>query len=177
VPGIEAIVTNPPLIAKVATLLKIRHHDRFRTQRPEWTADARDPSIRAHAVYVPRKGEVNAWDNDDFVKTVRAIGRKTLIMPGVWTSRRLMPRRRGLRFMRYRCIRRSERIGVANDARSLRPGWRHPHVANAVLSEIHRTWNRPEAAELAKLYALATPNYGAVIESYQKAQEVAKQAR
>jgi hypothetical protein len=34
---------------------------------------------------------------------------------------------------------------------------------------------RPEAGELAKLYALATPNYGAVIESYQKAQEVAKQ--
>ena len=39
-----------------------------------------------HAVYVPRKGEVNAWDNDDFVKTVRATGRRTLIMAGVWTS-------------------------------------------------------------------------------------------
>ena len=52
-----------------------------------------------------------------------------------------------------------------------------PTSANAVLSEIHRTWNRPEAAELAKLYALATPHYAAVIESYQKAQEVARQAR
>ena len=37
-------------------------------------------------VYVPRKGEVNAWDNEDFVKAVRATGRKTLIMAGVWTS-------------------------------------------------------------------------------------------
>jgi hypothetical protein len=32
-----------------------------------------------------------------------------------------------------------------------------------------------EAAELGKLYALVAPNYAAVIESYQKAQEVAKQ--
>jgi hypothetical protein len=44
-----------------------------------------------------------------------------------------------------------------------------PTSANAVLFEMHRTWNRPEAAELAKLYALATPHYAAVIESYQKA--------
>jgi hypothetical protein len=50
-----------------------------------------------------------------------------------------------------------------------------PTSTNAVLSEIHRTWNGPEAAELAKLYALVAPNYAAVIESYQKAQEVAKQ--
>ena len=39
-----------------------------------------------HAVFVPRKGEVNAWDNDEFVKTVRGTKRKTLIMAGVWTS-------------------------------------------------------------------------------------------
>jgi hypothetical protein len=52
-----------------------------------------------------------------------------------------------------------------------------PTTANAVLSEIHRTWNRPEAAELAKLHALATPHYAAVIESYQKAQDVAKQSK
>ena len=52
-----------------------------------------------------------------------------------------------------------------------------PTSTNAVLSEVHRTWNRPEASELAKLYALAAPNYAALIESYQKAQEVAKQSR
>ena len=52
-----------------------------------------------------------------------------------------------------------------------------PTSTNAVLSEAHRTWNRPEAGDLAKLYALAAPNYAAVIESYNKAQEVAKQAR
>ena len=52
-----------------------------------------------------------------------------------------------------------------------------PTSTNAVLSETHRTWNRPEAAELAKLYGLVSPNYAAVTESYQKAQEVIKQAQ
>src|SRR5262249_58037758 len=39
-----------------------------------------------HAVFVPRKGEINAWDNALFQKSVRATGRKTLIIAGVWTS-------------------------------------------------------------------------------------------
>jgi nicotinamidase-related amidase len=38
-----------------------------------------------------------------------------------------------------------------------------PTSTNAVLSEAHRTWARPEAAELAKLYALVALNYAAVI--------------
>ena len=33
-----------------------------------------------------RQGDVNAWDNEDFVKAVSVIGRKTLVMAGVWTS-------------------------------------------------------------------------------------------
>ena len=48
----------------------------------------------------------------------------------------------------------------------------HSHIDERVLCEMHRTWNRPEAAELAKLYGLVAPNYAAVMESYQKAQEV-----
>jgi hypothetical protein len=51
-----------------------------------------------------------------------------------------------------------------------------PTTANAVLCEAHRTWRRPEAADLAKLYGLVAPNYVAVGESYQKAREVAAQA-
>src|SRR4029453_13787618 len=39
-----------------------------------------------HAVYMPRQGEVNAWDNEAYVKTVRETGKKTLIMAGVWTG-------------------------------------------------------------------------------------------
>jgi hypothetical protein len=45
-----------------------------------------------------------------------------------------------------------------------------PTTVNAVICEIHRTWNRPEAAEIAQV----APNYRAVVESYQRAQPAAK---
>lgn len=47
------------------------------------------PEIHAnaqHAKYVARKGEINAWDNPDFVAAVKATGRKTLIIAGTITS-------------------------------------------------------------------------------------------
>jgi hypothetical protein len=47
-------------------------------------------------------------------------------------------------------------------------------TANAGICEIHRTWNPPEAAELAELYAMVAPNYRAVMESYRRAQQAAK---
>lgn len=39
-----------------------------------------------HAQYVARKGEINAWDNPDFVAAVKATGRGTLIIAGTITS-------------------------------------------------------------------------------------------
>ena len=39
-----------------------------------------------HATYVARKGEINAWDNEDFVKAVKATGKKQLIVAGVVTE-------------------------------------------------------------------------------------------
>ena len=39
----------------------------------------------------------------------------------------------------------------------------------AVMSEIQKTWNRPDAAEFADIYAEVMPNYGLLIESYQRA--------
>ena len=49
-----------------------------------------------------------------------------------------------------------------------------PVTTNSVLSEVHRTWNRPEAPRIGGLYAHVSPNYAAVVESYTKAQEVAR---
>ncbi|PSJ38866.1 alpha/beta fold hydrolase [Allosphingosinicella deserti] len=49
-----------------------------------------------------------------------------------------------------------------------------PTSTNALLSELHRTWARPEAADLAQLYGLVAPNYAAVIESYVRAQQAVK---
>lgn len=39
-----------------------------------------------HARYVARKGEINAWDNPDFVAAVKATGRSQLIIAGTITS-------------------------------------------------------------------------------------------
>jgi isochorismate hydrolase len=79
--------SNTVMLAKLATLMKIPVITT--ASEPNGTNGPLMPEIHEfahHAVYVGRKGEVNAWDNDDFVKTVRATGRKTLIMAGVWTS-------------------------------------------------------------------------------------------
>ena len=38
------------------------------------------------APFVPRPGQINAWDNEDFVKAVQATGRKQLIIAGVVTE-------------------------------------------------------------------------------------------
>jgi isochorismate hydrolase len=133
-----------------------------------------------HAVYVPRKGEVNAWDNELFVKTVRDTGKNTLIMAGVWTSVCVMfPALDAVAagFKVYAVIDASgdpsELVSRTTLARFTQGGV-IPTTANAVICEIHRTWNRPDAAELAQLYTMVAPNYRAVMESYQKAQEVSK---
>ena len=175
---------NTTLLAKVATLLKIPVITT--ASEPNGPNGPLMPEIHQaapHAVYVPRQGEVNAWDNDDFVRTVRATGRKTLVMAGVWTSVCVMfPAldAKAAGFTVYAVIDASgdpsELVSRTTLARFTQAGV-IPTSANAVLSEMHRTWNRPEAAELAKLYALATPHYAAVIESYQKAQDVARQSK
>ena len=39
-----------------------------------------------HAPYIARPGQINAWDNEDFVKAIKDTGRKQLIMAGVVTD-------------------------------------------------------------------------------------------
>ena len=38
------------------------------------------------APYIPRPGQINAWDNEDFVTAVKATGKKQLIIAGVVTE-------------------------------------------------------------------------------------------
>jgi len=135
-----------------------------------------------HAVYVPRNGEVNAWDNDDFVATVCATGRKTLVMAGVWTSVCVMFPALDARAAGYDVYAVLDASGDPSEmasrislARFVQGGVK-PTSANALLSELHRSWARPEAAELAKLYGLAAPNYAAVAESYARARQAASEA-
>src|SRR5262245_61779689 len=85
--GIAELRANTTMLAKLATIHKIPVITT--ASEPNGPNGPLMPEIKEaapHAVYVPRKGEVNAWDNEDFVRTVRATGRKTLVMAGVWTS-------------------------------------------------------------------------------------------
>ena len=182
--GIAELRANTMMLAKLATLLKIPVITT--ASEPNGPNGPLMPEIHQfapHAVYVPRKGEVNAWDNDDFVKTVRATGRKTLIMAGAWTSVCVMFPALDAKAAGFKVYAVMDASGDPSEMASrttlarLVQGGVIPTSTNAVLSETHRTWNRPEAAELAKLYALAAPNYAAVIESYQKAQDVARQKK
>lgn len=173
---------NTLMLGKLATLLEIPVITT--ASEPGGTNGPLIPEIlesAPHAIYVPRKGEVNAWDNQDFVDAVRTTGRKTLVMAGIWTSVCVMfPAldAKAAGFKVYAVMDASGDPSVMASQASLArfaQGGVIPTSTNAILSEVHRTWNRPEAAELAKLYALVAPNYAAVAESYQKAQEVARQ--
>jgi nicotinamidase-related amidase len=175
---------NTTMLAKLATLLKIPVITT--ASEPGGPNGPLMPEIHEfapHAVYVPRKGEVNAWDNEDFVRTVTGTGRKTLVMAGVWTSVCVMfPAldAKAAGFNVYAVIDASgdpsELASRTTLARLAQSGV-IPTSVSAVLSETHRTWNRPEAAEIAKLYGLVSPNYAAVAESYEKAQQVIRQSQ
>lgn len=181
--GIAELRSNVATLARLATLMKIPVITT--ASEPNGTNGPLMPEIHAfapHAVYVPRKGEVNAWDNEDFVNTVRATGRKTLIMAGVWTSVCVVFPALDAKLAGYKVYTVMDASGdiseMANRTTLARlvQGGIVPITTNAVISEVHRTWNRPEAEEIAKLYADVSPNYAAVAESYHKAQDVLKRS-
>ena len=133
-----------------------------------------------NARYVARKGEVSAWDNADFVTAVKATGRKTLVMAGVWTSvcvafPALQAQADGYKV--YAVIDASgdpsEMASRTTLARLAHAGI-IPVTTNVVMGEFQRTWNRPDAARWGALYDELVPNYRAASESYQRAQEAAK---
>src|SRR5271167_4905948 len=85
--SVAELRANVTALAKLASLLKIPVITT--ASEPNGPNGPIMPEIQQnapHAVYVPRKGEVNAWDNELFVKTVRETGKRTLVIGGVWTS-------------------------------------------------------------------------------------------
>jgi nicotinamidase-related amidase len=175
---------NVIALARIATLLKLPIITTASV--PEGPNGPTMPEIAEfapQAVYVPRKGEVNAWDNDLFVKTVKDTGKKTLIMAGVWTGVCVMFPALDAKAAGFKVYAVTDASGDPTEmasqttlARFVQAGI-VPTSTNAVICELHRTWRRPEAAEIAEIYTVATPNYRAVIESYQKAKEVGGAAK
>jgi nicotinamidase-related amidase len=170
---------NVSALARIATLLKLPVVTTASVpDGPNGPIMPEIAKLAPHAVYVPRQGEVNAWDNEQFVKTVRDTGKKTLIMAGVWTGVCVMfpaldAKAAGLKV--YAVIDASgdpsKMVSETTLARFVQAGV-VPTTTNAVICELHRTWRRPEAAEIAEIYTVATPNYRAVMESYQRAKDV-----
>jgi nicotinamidase-related amidase len=182
--GVMELRANTIALAKLGALLKLPVITT--SSVPDGPNGPPMPELKEaapHAHYVPRHGEVNAWDNEAFVKAVRDTGKKTLIMAGVWTSVCVMfPAldATAAGFKVYAVIDASgdpsEMVSRTTLARFVQGGV-VPTTVNAVVSEIHRTWNRPEAAELAQLYTMYAPNYRAVMESYQMAQQAVAKTR
>lgn len=179
---IAELRSNVVMLAKLATLMKIPVITT--ASEPNGTNGPLMPEIHQnapHAMYVARKGEVNAWDNEDFVRTVQSTGKKTLIMAGVWTSVCVMFPALDAKLAGYKVYAVMDASGDPSEMASRTSlarfvqGGVIPTTTNAVLSEVHRTWNRPEAAKIGALYAHVSPNYAAVVESYSKAQEVARE--
>jgi nicotinamidase-related amidase len=182
--SVAQLRANTTMLAKLATLAKLPVI--LTASEPNGPNGPLMPEIQEaapHAIFVRRRGEVNAWDNQLFVKAVRETGKKTLIMAGVWTSVCVMfPAldAKAAGFKVYAVIDASgdpsEMASRTTVARFAQAGV-IPTSANAVLCEVQRTWNRPDAAEYAELYTMVAPNFRAVMESYQKAQDVIKQSK
>ena len=132
-----------------------------------------------NAKYIARKGEISAWDNEDFKKAVQATGRKTLVMAGVWTSVCVAFPALQAKAEGYKVYAVIDASGDMSEAATQATVERMtaagivPVTTNTVLCEFQRTWARPDAAAWGALYSELVPNYQAVGESYKRAQEAA----
>ena len=131
-----------------------------------------------HARYVARKGQINAWDNPDFVAAVRATGRKTLIIAGTITSVCVAFPAIAAAHEGYKVFAVVDASGTYSKmaeeitlARIVQAGV-VPMDTAAVASELQKTWNREDANDWAEIYAKIFPSYQLVIESYMKARQV-----
>ena len=166
-------------LAKIATLAKIPVITTASV--PQGPNGPLIPEIHQnapHAKYVARKGEINAWDNPDFVAAVKATGRGTLIIAGTITSVCMA-------FPSISAIADGYRVFAVIDAsgtyskmaqevtlaRVVQAGV-VPMDTAAVASEIQKSWHRDDAAEWAQVYTKIFPPYQLLMESYAKAQDV-----
>ncbi len=84
VPELRANVVT---LAKVATLCNVPVITTASVpQGPNGPLIPEIHQFAPHAQYVARKGQINAWDNPDFVEAVKATGKKQLIIAGTITS-------------------------------------------------------------------------------------------
>ena len=136
------------------------------------------------AVYIPRTGQINAWDNPKWVAAIKKTGRKTLLIAGTLTSVCMAFPTLSALAAGYKVFNIIDASGnwstMATDitlARCVQAG-AMPIDTYAVLAEIMSTWNRPDAMEFATVMVdHIVPRYRLLIESFEKAQRVQKDGR
>ena len=125
----------------------------------------------ADAPYIPRPGQINAWDNADFVKAIKATGRRQLIIAGVVTDVCVA-------FPALSAIEEGYDVFVVTDAsgtftpETREAAWTRMAAAGvqlvnwfAVACELHRDW-RNDIEGLGALLSNHIPNYRNLMTSY-----------
>ena len=133
------------------------------------------------AIYIPRTGQINAWDNPKWVEAIEHTGRKTLIIAGTLTSVCMAFPAISAVEAGYKVFTVIDASGnwssMATDitlARVVQAG-AMPTDTFAVLAELMVTWNRPDAMEFAAIMKdHVVPHYQLLFDSYGKAQSVQK---
>jgi nicotinamidase-related amidase len=123
------------------------------------------------APYIARPGQINAWDNQDFVKAVKATGRKQLIIAGVVTEVCVA-------FPALSAIEEGFDVFVVTDASGTfneitrHSAWSRMEQAGAqlmtwfgVACELHRDW-RTDVEGLGALFSNHIPDYRNLMTSY-----------
>jgi nicotinamidase-related amidase len=176
---------NVTALAKVATMQKIPVITTASVpEGPNGPVIPEIHQVAPHAQFVARQGQINAWDMPNFVKAIEATGRKTLIIAGTLTSVCLAFPCISAVAAGYKVYAVVDASGnwskMATDltiARLAQAGV-IPIDTMAVVSELQKTWNRPDALEYANLFAdYMMPNYRLLMESHQKAQDAAKSTK
>ncbi|ANM79947.1 MULTISPECIES: isochorismate family cysteine hydrolase YcaC [Serratia] len=132
------------------------------------------PELKAQfpdAPFIPRPGQINAWDNDDFVNAVKATGRKQLIIAGVVTEVCVA-------FPALSALNEGFEVFVVTDASGTfneltrQSAWSRMEAAGAqlmtwfgVACELHRDW-RNDIEGLGTLFSNHIPDYRNLMTSY-----------
>jgi len=123
------------------------------------------------APFIPRPGQINAWDNDDFVAAVKATGKKQLIIAGVVTEVCVA-------FPTLSALAEDFDVFVVTDASGTfneitqQSAWQRMAAQGAqlmtwfgVACELHRDW-RNDVEGLGQLFSNHIPDYRNLINSY-----------
>lgn len=130
------------------------------------------PKILPDAKIIPRPGQINAWDNPEFVNAVKATGRKKLIIAGILTDVCVAFPAISAIAAGYDVYAVADASGTLNNIvhdaamqRMVEAGV-IPTCWFAVVAELQADWRRSTASEMAKLFVEHLPIYGLMVHSY-----------